>query len=728
MKSVRLYVSGMTCAACATRIEKALARMEGIHQVSVNLALAQAFVRFDPQQISLQSVLQKIEQLGYRAADGRQRPDTAVEAEIRSNRNRFLAALAVSVPLMWAMLEHIPAASGIRMPPLFASPLVQLLLATILQFGIGFPFYYGAYQALKQRTANMDALVALSTSAAYFHSHYSVFRSGHTEGHPVLYFDTIAMIMTAVLLGKFLESTAKGRALKDLNALYDRQVRLVRVIRESGEEWIPVENLRKGDLVSVQSGEWIPADGLVVAGSSDVDESLLTGESRTVVKTLGDRVYGGTQSITGSMHIRAEALAGESRLSRLIALMEEAQKEKPYIQRKVDRIAAFFVPGMILSALATYAVWSYLAYVGAVSVPAIRPALAVLLAACPCALGLATPVSILLGTSLSLKSGILIKEGRALELLQRVNYVILDKTGTLTEGTPRLKAIRSFDGRESRLLRFVAAVEQYSSHPFSKALVEAAQQNRIAIPQAARVMEIPGKGIEGAVEGKTVRIGYGSWLKEQGMPLREQMIRPPLGTGETVLYVATDGKLSGTVTLTDRVRPEAFKTVQQLKRRAEVWMVTGDLEQPAGIVAAELGIQQVYAGMLPEQKLELVRSLQRKGHIVAMVGDGTNDAAALAAADVGIAMGGGTDAAVQAGNVVLVRNNLSGILDALAISRQTMRNIHQNLSLAVIYNTCMVPLAAVGMLNPKLACISMAASSVLVVTNALRLRRFKVKA
>ena len=320
------------------------------------------------------------------------------------------------------------------------------------------------------------------------------------------------------------------------------------------------------------------------------------------------------------------------------------------------------------------------------------------------------------------------KEGRALEMLQRVNYVILDKTGTLTEGTPKLKAIYSFDGQESRLLRFVAAVEQYSSHPFSRALVQAAQHNGIDIPQAVRVMEIPGKGIDGTVEGKTVRVGYYSWLKEQELPFQERIIRPPLKTGETVLYVAIDGKLSGTVTLTDRVRPEARKTVQQLKRRAEVWMVTGDLEQAARIVAADLGIQKVYAGMLPEQKLELVRSLQRKGHTVAMIGDGTNDAAALAAADVGIALGGGTDAAVQAGNVVLVKNNLSGILDALAISRQTMRNIHQNLSLAVIYNACMVPLAAVGQLDPKLACLSMAASSVLVVTNSLRLRRFKVKA
>jgi Cu+-exporting ATPase len=727
LKSNRLYVSGMTCAACSTRIEKVLQRTEGIHAVSVNLALAQASIQFEPRQVSLELIIQKIEQLGYGAANGKLHSKAGFETEIRSYRNRFISAAVLSIPLLWAMMNHFPFTSAIWTPNLFQMPLFQLLLATLLQFGIGFPFYYGAYQALIQRTANMDVLVVLSTSVAYFHSHYLLFRPHHSLGHIMLYFDTIAMIMTAVLLGKLLESIAKGRALKDLNALYDLQVRLVRVIRMQIEEWIPVEQLRKGDRVLILAGEWISADGIITSGYAEVDESLLTGESRTIVKGNSERVYSGTRCLSGNLQIIADTNIEETRLSRIIALVEAAQNDKPLIQRKVDRMAAVFVPFMIICAAVTYFGWTLFSQTHNASESAIYYSLAVLLVACPCALGLATPVSILIATGVSAKSGILFKEGRSLELLYRMDYVLMDKTGTLTEGKPQLQSIHASVGSMAYVLRLAAAVESHSAHPLARALVQAAHTYQLIVPEATKIREVPGNGMEGIVEGKIVRIGHLKWLQTQGLQGTELAVNhSKTSAGELQLYVAINEQLAGTIILVDKLRPDALEVVQKLKHKAQVWMVTGDLAQNAEIIAAESGIDEVYAGMLPEQKLELIRSLQRKGYKVAMIGDGINDAAALAAADIGIAMGGGTDAAMQAGDVVLVRNRLSSITDAISISRQTMRNIHQNLLFALLYNAVTVPFAALGYLDPRVACVGMAASSVLVVSNALRLQRYKI--
>jgi Cu+-exporting ATPase len=728
LKTSRLYVSGMTCAACSTRIEKVLQRTEGIHDVSVNLALAQASIQFEPRQVSLKSIIQKIGKLGYGAVDGELHPKAGFEAEIRSYRNRFISAAALSIPLLWAMMNHFPFTSAIWTPNLFQMPLFQLLLATFLQFGIGFPFYYGAYQALIQRTANMDVLVALSTSVAYFHSHYLLLHPPHhSPGHIMLYFDTIAMIMTAVLLGKLLESIAKGRALKDLNALYDLQVRLVRVIRRQIEEWIPMEQLRKGDRVLILAGEWISADGIVTSGCAEVDESLLTGESRTIVKGNSDRVYSGTRCLSGNLQIIADTNIEETRLSRIIALVEAAQNDKPLIQRKVDRMAAVFVPFMIICAAVTYFGWTLFSQTHNASESAIYYSLAVLLVACPCALGLATPVSILIATGVSAKSGVLFKEGRSLELLYRMDYVLMDKTGTLTEGKPQLQSIHASVGSIAYVLRMAAAVESHSSHPLARALVQAAHTYQLIVPEATQIREVPGNGMEGVVEGKIVRIGHLKWLQTQCLQGTELAVNhPKASAGELQLYVAINEQLAGTILLVDKLRPDAQEVVRKLKHKAQVWMVTGDLAQNAEIIAVESGIDQVYAGMLPEQKLELIRSLQRKGYKVAMIGDGINDAAALAAADIGIAMGSGTDAAMQAGDVVLVRNRLSSITDAISISRQTMRNIHQNLLFALLYNAITVPFAALGYLDPRVACVGMAASSVLVVSNALRLQRYKI--
>lgn len=717
MRTSRVYITGMTCSACSARIEKALKRTEGVAEASVNLATGQASVRFEPRLVTLQSILRIVERLGYGATDRKDAP--GFEGEIAQYRNRLIAAVLLSLPLLWAMLDHLPFMRGVWTPSLFREPLLQLLLAAALQFGVGFPFYYGAYQALRHRSANMDVLVALSTSIAFFHSYFLMLGPAHTPGRDMPYFDAIAMILTAVLLGKWLESIAKGRALRELNALYDLQPRLARLVRRSDEEWVPIDQLRVGDRLSVLAGEYIAADGRVEAGSAEVDESMLTGESRTAFKRGLDRVYAGTRVVNGQLRISVEAQQSDTRLSRIIALTEEAQVGQSPLKRLVDRVAAIFVPAMIVCSAATYAGWLLLSE-GQGTEEALRHALSVLVIACPCALGLATPVSVLIASSLAARSGIVVKESRSLETLHRIDCVLLDKTGTLTEGKPQLRAIHCQEGNAAYVLRMAAAIEASCSHPLAEALVRAARARGLLLPTASSVVEVPGGGASGIVEGKSVQVGRRAWLAEQGVSFPAPL--PAwLAAEETSLYVAIEGRLLAAIAWADPLRPEAREVVRQLRQQAQVWIVTGDRADTAGKVAAASGIERICSEATPERKLELVRSLQREGRKVAMVGDGINDSAALAGADVGIAMGGGTDAAMQAGGIVLAGGGLHGVVDAMDISRRTMRNVRQNLGFALIYNAAAVPIAALGYLDPRTACIGMAASSVLVVTNALRL-------
>lgn len=725
MKLMQIGVTGMTCAACAARIEKSIRRMDGVQEVQVSLALARATVEYDPKRVGLQAVTCTIEKLGY-GANG-DFTQNGFEAEKRYYRTRFIAASALSLPLLWAMLGHIPALSGLRVPDLWMEPTFQWILATLLQFGVGYPFYYGAFQALIHRTANMDTLVAVSTSAAYFYSHYAMFRAGHSAAHSELYFDTIAMAMTTVLLGKWLESMAKGRALKELNALYALQAKLARVVRGKESAWIQPELLRKGDCVLVEGGEWIPVDGYVLSGTAEADESMLTGESKAALKLAGSRVYAGTRCLAGTLRMEADRIGEETRLSRMAALVEAAQREKPEIQRTVDRLAAVFVPFMIVCAAVAYLGWLTLPDARDTSEAAMRHAMAVLLVACPCALGLATPVSVLVATSSSMKKGVVFKDGRSLERLQRSDVVLLDKTGTLTEGEPRLAAIHAAGASGgSYTLRMAAAVAVLSSHPLARAIARSARDRGILIPEATAYGEHPGKGMEGCVEGKRVCVGSRIWLLENGVRQPAGIVSHfPSDAGHMTIYAAIDGEWAAAFVWTDKLRTDALAVVKALKRIAEVRMVTGDEERTAAAVAAAAGIDRVHAGMLPEQKLALIRELQRAGRRVTMIGDGVNDAAALAAADVGIAMGSGTDAAMQAGDVVLIGNRLSGVSAAYTLSRQTMRNIRQNLIFALLYNAAAVPLAAMGGLDPRIACIGMAASSLIVVGNALRLERLQ---
>ncbi len=724
MDTLRLQVTGMTCAACSARIEKGLGRMSGVRSASVNMATAQAFVQYDSQVTGEADIRRKIEQLGYGAAEQVDSPQKAHESEVRALRGKLAVSVVVSVPLFWAMLAHLAfLPSQIWIPAIFFNPYLQLGLATVLQFYVGYSFYRGAYQALKQRSANMDALVVLSTSVAYFYSHYKLLSFPGTVSHDQLYFDAIAMIMTVVLLGKLLEAKAKGRALKDLNELYGLQIRFVRVMREQGEEWIPAGELRRGEQAVVLAGEWISADGRIVSGAAEVDESLLTGESVPVLRQKGDYAYSGTRCLNGSLRISAECDAGETRLSRMIAMVEEAQSLKPTIARKVDRAAAVFVPAMALCAAATYLGWTLLTD-GASADMALRYALSVLLIACPCALGLAAPVSILIATALAAKRGILFKHGSAMETLAKADRILFDKTGTLTEGKPRLIGVQSAGHPNAYLLKMAAAIERHSAHPLAQAIVREAERLRVLIPETTDVREVPGGGMQGMAENRQIRVGHPRWVLGGDVVLAETAMKhETAGPGETVLYVTVDGRLEGALTFADTLREEASAIARELERTASLGIVTGDQPEPANEIARQAGIRDVHAACTPDRKAAIVEEARRSGRVVVFVGDGSNDAAALATADVGVAMGGGAGAAMQTGDVVLTRDRLSGLADAVVISRATLRNIRQNIGFAVAYNTAAVPLAALGFLDPRIACTGMAASSLLVVANALRLRR-----
>jgi len=723
MDTLRLQVTGMTCSACSARIEKGLNRMGGVLGATVNMATAQAFVQYDPRATSEPDIRRKIEQLGYGVADRSASPRQAHEAEVRSHRNKLILSALLSAPLFWAMLSHLPFASWVWIPGFILSPYLQLGLATVLQFYVGYSFYKGAYQAIKQKSANMDTLVVLSTSVAYFYSHYKLFRFSGTVSHDQLYFDAIAMILTVILLGKLLEAKAKGRALKDLNELYGLQIQFVRIERGREEEWIPAGELRQGDTVVIRAGEWISADGQIMSGAAEIDEALLTGESVPVLRKAGEYAYCGTLCLNGSMRIRAGCDAEQTRLSRMIAMVEQAQSLKPAIARKVDKAASVFVPFMALCAAITYFAWSMRSDASS-SDMAIRHALAVLLIACPCALGLAAPVSILIATSLAAKRGILFKHGNAMETLARTDLILFDKTGTLTEGKPRLISLRAVRYTNAYLLKHAAAVERRSAHPLAQAIVSEAEKQRLLVPETKDVREVPGGGVQAMVEGKLVRVGHPRWaLAEHAKDYRTQRSGAVSRPGETVLYVTVDGHFEGALTFADTLRNEAPAVVNELKKTAELGIVTGDQPEPAEAIARQSGIDDVHAACTPDRKAAIVAEGRQGGRIVAFVGDGNNDAAALATADVGIAMGGGAGAAMQSGDVVLTRDRLSGISDAISISQATLRNIKQNIGFAIAYNTAAVPLAAMGYLDPRVACMGMAASSVLVVANSLRLQR-----
>lgn len=729
-KRSELQITGMTCAACAARIERTLKKMNGIVDANVNFTMENATVTFDQKEIGLQAIEQKINDLGFGIYKEAKGPDPH-KKEQRTLFWKFIFSALLSFPLLWGMFAHFSFTSFIPVPDLFLNPWFQLAITTPIQFFIGLQFYQGAWNALKGGSANMDVLVVLSTSTAYFYSHYLTFQSmGQIHApHVDLYFESSALIITFILLGKLLESRTKSRTTEAIKKLARSQAKEALVIREGKEYRIPVEKVIPGDVVVVKPGEKIPVDGQVLSGNSSINESMLTGESIPIDKGPGDHVYGGTVNANGLLRVKAIKVGRETAIAQVIRIVQEAQGSKAPIQRLTDELSEIFVPIVVTIAVVTFCAWYFIFTQGDLS-NAINKAIAVLIIACPCSLGLAIPTSVMVGSGRSAELGILFKEGKHLETLEKADIVILDKTGTITEGKPRLVDYHVQIPGEDLFLKYVAAAEKGSEHPLAMAIVEGIMQRGLDIPEAASFRAIPGHGVEAIVEGKKIIIGTRKFLGEEGIVLSDKTLDKAIRwetEGKTVMMVGFDHRFVGMLAVSDTIKKTSAQAIHRLRHMGlDVLMLTGDNERTAQAIGREAGIQRVIAEVLPHEKVEVIRMLQSRGKKVAMVGDGINDAPALAVADIGIAIGTGADVAIEAGDVNLIRGDLHGIANAIQMSRKTMANIKQNLFWALAYNSISIPIAMIGFLAPWLAGAAMSFSSISVVLNALRLQKAKV--
>ncbi|GIV17730.1 MAG: copper-exporting P-type ATPase A [Armatimonadota bacterium] len=719
-QEIRLQIEGMTCAACVARVERALKRVPGVQEAIVNLATESATIRADPSAVQMERLLEAVEMAGYTAQPVTEEtpaplPSERSEQELRNARHRLLVSTLLTLPVfVLSMAVHHPS---------HALKLLQLALTTPVQFVIGAPFYVKAWHALRARSANMETLIVLGTSAAYFTSLIATF---WTDG--AVYYETAAVIITLITFGKYLEARAKGRARQAIERLMRLAPQEATRIRDGGEEIIPVSAVQVGDLLRVRSGEAIPVDGAVVEGFATVDESMLTGESVPVEKRIGDPVAAGTLNTDGVLVIRAHRVGADTMLAQIVRAVERAQAAKAPVQRLADAVAAVFVPIVLLIALATLGVWLLVLKVDFTT--AMIHAVGVLVIACPCALGLATPTAVLVGTGRGAELGVLVKDAETLERARQVDTVVLDKTGTLTLGKPRVHHVEALNSvAEEELLRLAAAAEVGSTHPFGQAIVQCAQERAIPLPPINGFRAVAGGGVLAEVEGRRLAVGSARLLEEEAItlsPKAQAKVYTLQSQGYTTVLVAINGESAGVLALRDEPHPTAREAVAQLQAMGlEVWMVTGDQRVVAKAIAQEVGIpsERVLAEVLPQGKAEAVAALQKQGHRVAFVGDGINDAPALAQADVGIAMGEGTDVALESADIALLGSDLRGVATALKLSHATVRTIRQNLFFAFVYNVLGIPLAAMGYLSPMLAALAMSLSSVSVVTNALRLRR-----
>lgn len=727
-------VSGMTCAACANRVEKRLNKLDGVNKATVNFALESATVDFNPDEVNVNEMKSAITKLGYKLEVKPDNQDASTDhrlQEIERQKKKFIISFILSFPLLWAMVSHFSFTSFIYLPDMLMSPWVQLALATPVQFIIGGQFYVGAYKALRNKSANMDVLVALGTSAAYFYSVYLSIQSIGSSKHMTdLYFETSAVLITLIILGKLFEAKAKGRSSEAIKKLMGLQAKTATVVRDGTEIKILIEEVVAGDIVYVKPGEKIPVDGEIVEGKSAIDESMLTGESIPVDKSIGDVVIGSTINKNGFLKVKATKVGRDTALAQIIKVVEEAQGSKAPIQRVADQISGIFVPVVVVIAIITFAVWMIFVTPGDFG-GALEKMIAVLVIACPCALGLATPTSIMAGSGRSAEYGILFKGGEHLEATHRLDTVILDKTGTVTNGKPVLTDVIVADGfNENELLRLVGAAERNSEHPLAEAIVEGIKEKKIDIPSSDTFEAIPGFGIESVVEGKHLLIGTRRLMKKFNIDIEEvsKSMEAQEREGKTAMLIAIDKEYAGIVAVADTVKDTSKAAIARLKKMGlDVVMITGDNTQTAQAIAKQVGIDHVIAEVLPEGKAEEVKKLQANGKKVAMVGDGINDAPALATANIGMAIGTGTDVAMEAADITLIRGDLNSIADAIFMSKMTIRNIKQNLFWALAYNALGIPIAALGFLAPWVAGAAMAFSSVSVVLNALRLQRVKLK-
>ena len=767
LEQMRFGVRGMTCASCVRRIERALGAVPGVEEVSVNLATEEASVTLAGAPV--EALRAAVDKAGYemRLADEEETPESAQDrleaerlAEYRALRTRTIYALATAAFLVAAAqltklvvgLDEIPARV---VHPLF------FLLATPVQFWAGWRFYHGAWKVGRHGSSDMNTLIAVGTSAAYGYSVVATFAPQVFESvaglEGAVYFDTSSAIIGLVLLGRTLEARAKGQTSQAVRSLIALRPKLARVLEEGEEYEIPISAVQPGDVVIVKPGEQIPVDGEVVSGGSAVDESMLTGESLPVDKSEGDAVFGATTNSTGLLHIRATAVGAESALARIIRLVEEAQGSKAPLQRLADSISAVFVPVVFAVAALTVGLWWAFGPAPALTF-AILNAVTVLIIACPCALGLATPTAIMIGTGRGAQQGILIRDAEALEQARRIDTVVLDKTGTITEGRPEVSNVVTAPGgavAEDELLRIVASAERGSEHPYAEAIVREAERRELDLDWPEQFEAVVGQGIVARFQGRELLVGNAELFRQRGVAEDDlgAAATEAAARAQTPLLVALDGVASGLITVADRTRETTPRAVSELKRMGvEVVMLTGDQQATAEAIAAAAGIERVAAEVRPEDKARIVQELQAEGHVVAMVGDGINDAPALAAADVGMAIGTGTDVAMETAPVTLMRPDLGGVRTAIALSRATMRTMYQNLGWAFGYNVALIPVAAGigyllfnvvldgaevpaalqpvfgerGFLNPIVAAGAMAISSLSVMTNSLRLRRANI--
>jgi len=743
-EELRIGVQGMTCASCVMRVERKLTKQDGVAAASVNLATEQAAIEYDPRVIDPEAIRAVIAAAGYEPDEIRtaeEGPATPADrdAEARGLRRDLLLAAAFTVPLLIVAMAPM-VAPGIaawmsRLAPAGFWNGLQLALASPVQFVAGRRFYRLGWAELRHLSPGMNSLVLMGSSAAYFYSVLVLLAPGiFPAGTAHLYFEAAATIITLILFGRFLEAKAKGRTSEAIRKLVQLQPRTARVVRDGDTVEVPIDEVAIGDLVQVRPGERVAADGEVTEGSSFVDESMITGESMPVEKGIGDTVVGGTVNKAGALLLRTERIGGDTVLAQIIRLVEEAQAGKPPIQRVADRIAGVFVPIILVVAAVTFAVWMAFGPDPALS-HAFVAAVSVLVIACPCAMGLATPTAIMVGTGRGAEMGTLFRQGTALELMARVDTIVLDKTGTLTKGHPELTDFVAVDLAEDEALALVAAAEESSEHPIAEAIVAGARARGLSRQRATAFRAEPGYGLEAEVDGRLVQVGADRYLTRLEIdlePVRELAERLA-DSAKTPIYFAIDGRLGGVLAVTDPPRETSREAVRQLEEMGlHVAMLTGDNRRTAEAVARELGVEEVLAEVLPDQKAAEIERLQADGKRVAFVGDGINDAPALARADVGVAIGTGTDIAIEAGDVILMSGDLGGVVNAVALARRTLRIIHLNFFWAYAYNIALVPVAAgvlypvLGvLLNPMLAAAAMSVSSLLVVTNSLRLKRFR---
>jgi len=748
MDNLTLKLRGMSCASCASSIEQAIQSVSGVIECHVNFGMEQATIQYDSKQTDLETIQSAVDAAGYQALPLQEMAaaeDDSEQADRKSESQNLQRKLwTAGIISILLVVGAIPAMTGLHLPFIPAwlhNFWLQLVLTSPVQFWCGKSFYVGAWKSLKRRVATMDTLIALGTSAAYFYSVFVTFFPGFLTAQgltPSVYYEVAASVVALILLGKTLENRAKGETSEAIRKLMGLQAKTARIVRNGEELEVPIAKVEIGDIVQVRPGEQIPVDGDVIEGSSTVDEAMVTGESLPVKKQLGDEVIGATINKTGSFKFRATRVGKDTFLAQIVKMVQEAQGSKAPIQKLADQVTGWFVPAVIAIALATFIIWFNAT--GNFTLATVTM-VEVLIIACPCALGLATPTAVMVGTGKGAENGILIKGAESLELAHKIQIIVLDKTGTLTEGKPTVTDFVTVRGtansNELKLLQLAASVERNSEHPLGEAVVRYAQSQEVNLTDVKDFEAIAGSGVRGVVAGKSIALGTLRWMQELGcdteyLELRGRALE---AASKTVVWMASEGKIEAILGIADALKPSSAQAVKALQKLGlEVAMLTGDNRATAESIAQSVGITRVFAEVRPDQKAAQIQALQGEGKIVAMVGDGINDAPALAASDVGIAIGSGTDVAIAASDITLISGDLQGIVTAIKLSRATMRNIRENLFFAFIYNIAGIPIAAGilfpifgWLLNPIIAGAAMAFSSVSVVTNALRLRNFQAK-